>query len=608
MRILPLLFVLLPCFGCSVMGPGPENLGDPVGLEELGAIEELIRFKRGDEALARLQDLRWELSRQIPYERMRQDLRIQRGARAAVLRELEQWEEQWPEHPDLGYLRARQAEDPTSRFERFRSLLRRHPDHRWIRHGAIVTAQEMGKWNLSLTWLETLADSLRLDGVGPESAASRRLRLLQARQANHRKDHVQAFRLLAADAFVEQDSRSLQEYLRTAYLAGDGSRQERAEQEFLLQAAKGTAMESGPAIDLAFARLLAEWPWCGKAPLEEVLAIFDGYLERAGAPFGWAEQPVYDLLGVARLVQPEARSGAISRSFANHRRSLLAGSAWGRGHEVHLLRGTRHLPLTWPGHEDPVEILLAEDVRSSVGRTAQGGSVFRGFYMMMDSVERPSERLQQRLDRYSQEGLIDLPRGFPIREEDRLDSLDLGLRLRLRTLSETGLPVAQVELLHLALHEAGHFGEVLRWIDFGLPIAGLLPRMLKSRQQFGDPLHWLEYRAQLRAMATGPIAGWAFAEILERGQAPGDAYHAPYRLILRDLVALAEEEGWPSLARWTDRSDQELAALALRLCGKKGIEPSPVVGVENLIQALIEADVLQEAPGNGHASEQVDQG
>lgn len=609
MRHLRLLLGCLLCCACSI---APESDFQPTmeapREDPLPSIRKVAAAGRHSEALELLEPLRWETHQEIRFERLRQDLRISRGQRLQVLLEIAGWLEAWPEHPDLLYLQARLLEDPVARYDRFHTLLRSHPQHDWIRHAAIVTAQQVGNWNQSATWLSTLSRNHALDPPADQAPSARRLRLLQARQYRHDLEFDQAFRLLATDAFGHLDPIALQEYLNTASLTGDQERIRRAEQEFLLQGASILPLPGGEAIDLAFERLLAEWPWCGDKDLAKVLHTFDGYLERAGAPFGWHQQPLYDLMGVAKLVMPETASGEVSRAFAASGRALLAGSAWGRGNEIHLLGGTRHLQILWPGHAEPVEMILASEVRSSAGKTAQGGSVFRGFYMLLDSVERSSRRQAKRLDGYLEDGSIrigSLPPDW--REANTLESLDLGLRLRLRALADSGLSVEQLETLHLALHEAGHFGEVLRWIDFGLPVAGLLPRMLSSRQKYGDPLLWLEYRAQLRAMACDPVAGWSFAEILERGQDPSDPYYAPYRQILIDLVQLSKAEGWPKLSQWHQKTEAELAGLAQRLCDEQEIGQEPQDGVDAILAALVEANILDHAPSNRSTTDQIDQ-
>lgn len=609
MRCLLLVF-LLSLGACSVATQAdPLAHGLQMPAVPLTTLQEMIASGEAEQALEILDGQTWAQTQQVPMERLRQDLRVSRGQRLAVLQELTSWQQQWPDHPDLAYLSTRVMEDPLGRFETFAALLRKHPQHPWIRHGAIVSAQNVGEWNRSATWLETLERSAHLDAVDPSSDQAQRLRLLQARQYRFAKDYRRGMALLKQDAFQRQNTRALQEFLNLANLEGDQKNIRRAEKEFQLLAAAQQQITTAQAIDLAFERLLAEWPWCGEDPLEEVLGLFDSYLARAGAPSGWVQQPTYNLMGVAKLVQPESSSGAISRAFADAGRALLVGSAWGRGNEIHLLRDTQHIRFVWPGHARPVEVMVVQSVSSSAGRTAQGGSVFRGFYMLQDSVARSAKRLGARLDLYSQEGKIRIHGGGIDLGDDRtLESLDLGLRLRLRALEQSSWDIEQLELIHLALHESGHFGEILDWIDFGLPVTGLVPKMLSSNQAYGDPLMWLEYRAQLRAMTAEVSADWAFAEILERGQTSNDPYFAPYRRIFLDLIALAQEEGWPNLAQWHEKDPAALAGLARLLCNQKGIEPLPQEGITHLMQSLIEADVLDAAPSDGETPDQIDQG
>jgi hypothetical protein len=168
----------------------------------------------------------------------------------------------------------------------------------------------------------------------------------------------------------------------------------------------------------------------------------------------------------------------------------------------------------------------------------------------------------------------------------------------MQVLRETELKIAELELLHLCLHESGHFAEILSWIDFGLPVVELLPAMLASRQRYEDPTLWLEYRAQLRALSSGRIPRWVFAEILERGQDPSDPYFLPYRHILLDLVTLAEGLAWPHLSQWHTRSPEDFTQLAIALCAQKGLAPLPPDGAASMVQVLIQANLLEQAPLN----------
>ncbi|MDA0666188.1 MAG: hypothetical protein O3A95_01235 [Planctomycetota bacterium] len=574
-RLLTALLLLIFAGCSSAPTPTPE-----MKAPDLSQIRSLVERGQDNAALQELEPFRWSESGSIEAERLRQDLRLRTGGLVSILEELALWQGQWKKNPDLQYLATRIVEDPVVRRDQFHGLLRLYPAHPWIRFGAIATAQQMGDWHQAQRWLEIPL---------PQALPTPYQNILQARQLAQQGDADAALLLLEADAFPNGLQISLSEYLGMASSAGDSLRQARALSEMALRQAKQGNLATEQAIDLAFLRLQGEWPWIGKQKFSTILKQFDVWLTQVGAPSGWAEHPAYSVAGVAKLLQPESNSGELAQQFSSAGRVLLAGSAWGRGNEMHLLQDTQSLPLKWPGHAREVELIFAQGVTSTAKSTAQGGTVFRGFYVLLDSMSLGAVRLGSRLERFK-------PPTNLAPSQGRLESLELAQRLRLQFLKETDFEIEEIELLHLCLHESGHFTEILSWLDFGLPVTELLPAMLASRQRYGDPLLWLEYRAQLRALSSGRIPHWIFAEILERGQEPRDPYFLPYRHILLDLVNLAEDQQWPPLSQWHRKSPEDFTRLAIALCAQKGITPMPLEGVENLVQVLIEADLLQQTP------------
>jgi len=577
------MLLLLSMMSCSSQ---PTFLPEVATLN-LAPIHALVASGQEHAALEELNELRWPLSGSLEAERLRQDLRLRNGGLVAILNEISKWQRKWPQNPDLMYLSTRVLEDPMLRRERFHDLLRSYPTHPWIRFGAIATAQQMGDWRQAERWLKIPM---------PSTLPVVYQHILHARQLAQQNEFEAALLLLEADAFPHGLQISLTEYLALATKAKDRARQARATSELAIRRVQAVDLTQAQAIDLAFARLLGEWPWLRMEKFSIILERLDAWLIQTGAPSGWAGQEEYSVAGVAKLLRPESTSGQVSKQWAQAGRVLLAGSAWGRGHEFHLLQGTKTMALTWPGHAQDVELIFAQGVTSTHGQTAQGGTVFRGFYVLQDSVRLGTIRLQRRLDRFQPPQNLSPGKG-------RLESLELAQRLRSRLLTETSFQVEELEILHLCLHESGHFTEILNWLDFGLPVAELLPAMLASRQRYGNPILWLEYRAQLRALTSGRIPTWLFAEILERGQDPRDPYFLPYRHILMDLVDLAEEQGWPHLSQWHTKAPEDLTQLAMDLCTKKQIEPMPLDGAENIVQVLIQADLLQMAPPNRAVSD-----
>lgn len=575
------------CAGCAT---APQAQFQDVSPQQQ-QLQELLWHGERAAALELLKANSWVHRGNVALERERQDLRLRLGQREAVLLELQSWLQQNPQSADLNYLQARLLEDPIGRFQALRELHKKHPQHSWSSIGLIATAQLLERWGLAERWLASTHPS-------PQNEAF--LRIVQARQLAHQGKPNLGLELLAADAFQHHFERSLREYWSLAASSDNHNEARRASSELALRRVEQSQPDISTRIDLAFQRLLGEWHLCQDLSLDETLLLLDGWCELAGAPSGWAQVDSYALAGVARLIHPETIFGGVSLEWADAERYLLAGSALGRSTELHLLRDVVVMRLDWPQHEMPIEMVAARSVMSPQSRTAQGGTVFRGFYLRLDSLERGAEQLQRELQQILQRNpeFATLNGASSTTPAGPLESQQLPTRLRLQALATTHSSVRDLELVHLAMHEAGHLGEVLNWLDLGLPVFGVGASFLNSQLELGNPLLWLEYRAQLRAVASGWQPGWALAEVIDRGQNPRDPYYAPYRLILSDLVQLAEFYNWPPLADWDQLDRGSIVALARELIRLKGFEPSPDLGTDRVVQSLLDFNLLEQAPGD----------
>jgi hypothetical protein len=597
MSRLALLLLLLSGFGCA---------SNPTRSEydfaaELAQVQELLWNGENRDAIEYLEPLRWSESGSVALERVRQDLRLNLGEREDVIAEVQQWQQDLPRHPDLRYLMARLLEDPIGRYESLHLLHRQYPQHIWARLGLVATAQSIGRWQSAERWF----------GMAEPSAGSGTfLRIVQARLLAHKNNTAAALQLLQKDAFELNVERSLVEYLNLASTSGNNKEARRARSELDLRRVNQKPRDRAQRIDLAFQRLIGEWPHIKDLPLEEILGKLDQWSHQAGAPAGWVKVPRYSLAGIAQMVRPETDAGGVTADWAKAGRYLLAGSAYGRGNELHLLRDVVVMRLDWPGHVNPIEVVAARGVLSPQNGTAQGGTVFRGFYLRLDSMERGADRLAQSLSNLHQSNpdFTKSPSTELCANLGPLESLQLPARLRLQSLQESASNVRDLELLHLTMHEAGHLAEILNWLDEGLPLVSVGASFLSSQVELGDPLLWLEYRAQLRAMASGWQPKWAFAEILERGQQPSDPYYPAYRSLLRDLVSLADHYGWPHLAQWDQLEQGQLVSLARRLLEQRGLQASPDLGTDRLVQQLVDFDLFEHAPGDRFVPVQLDQG
>ena len=591
------LLVLLLCgFGCA---------SNPTKIEydfaaELAQVQELLWDGETRRAIDFLQPFRWTESGSVALERVRQDLRLNLGEREAVVTELQKWQGDLPHHPDLRYLSARLLEDPIGRYQDLLRLHRQYPRHIWARLGLVATAQSIGRWQSAERWF---------GNPQPTAGSGTFLRIVQARLLAHKNNTAAALKLLEKEAFETQVERTLVEYLNLASTSGNNKEARRARSELDLRRINQNDPSRSQRIDLAFQRLIGEWPHIKDLPLEEILIKLDQWSHQAGAPAGWTKVPRYSLAGVAQMVRPETDAGGVTEAWAKAGRYLLAGSAYGRGNELHLLRDVVVMRLNWPGHVNPIEMVASRGVLSPQNGTAQGGTVFRGFYLRLDSMERGAERLQQSLDqlRRNNPQFLRSPSVETCAQLSPLESMQLPARLRLQSLNDSGGKVRDLELVHLTMHEAGHLGEILKWLDEGLPLISVGAKFLNSQVELGDPLLWLEYRAQLRALASGWQPKWAFAEILERGQLPSDPYYAAYRSLLRDLLTLAERNGWPHLAQWDQMEPGHFVGLARELLSLHKLKPAPDLGTDRLLQQLVDFDLLEHAPGDRFLPMQFDQ-
>jgi len=586
-RILYLIFALTFCLGCATT-PWVEIQDVSPQQQKL---QELLWHGEQDAALELLNANNWAHSGNVALERERQNLRLSLGQREAVLLELQSWQQRDPQSPDLKYLQARLREDPIGRFKTLRNLRKKYPQHSWGSIGLIATAQLLERWELAARWIASPQPS-------PQNEAF--FRIVKARQLGHQGQPNLGLDLLAEDAFQHHLESSLREYWSLAASSDNHKEARRARSELALRRVEQTQPDISARIDLAFQRLLGEWHLCQDLSLDEILLLLDEWCVLAGAPSGWAQVESYELAGVARLIRPETIFGGVSLAWGNAGRYLLAGSALGRSAELHLLRDVVVMHLDWPQHELPIEMVAAHSVLSPQSQTAQGGTVFRGFYLRLDSLERGAElldrELQQTLQRNPEFAAVNFaPVSIPA---GPLESNLLPTRLRLQALATTHSSVRDLELVHLAMHEAGHLGEVLHWLDHGLPVFEVGANFLSSKLELGDPLLWLEYRAQLRAVASGWQPGWALAEVIDRGQNPRDPYYAPYRLLLRDLVQLAEFYHWPPLATWDQLDRGSFVALARELIRRKGFAPSPDLGTDRVVQSLLDFNLLEQTPGD----------
>ena len=518
----------------------------------------------------------WQATGSIEGERYRQSELLAQGRRAELWIEAEQRLNANPFDPDLAYLQARLLQDPERLAARFTQLAVRHPRHAWIRLGAAGSELQRGELVAAGRHLEAAPD-------WPDARDFRQLVTARLREA---LGEPKPWSSLIDAAFLRGSPAALREIEGMARRAGNDSLRELASIDSTLrrippsQAAlpPGSAAEAD-ALQLLLRRLRAQLAWQPQLGLGEVLAQLDGWSERLGLPAVWGVTPRYRLpFGAGLLLRPERDAGPLAELLERHQRVVLLGWSWLQGTRAVELAGVTRVETPWPGSSRGIEVVLANEARGDTGWIS-GGAVFRGFFVRSDLTRRLAYSMARQLEQVE---VLDLPGDW--RAHSRLSELetdtesalpedfDLALRLRARLTQGELDAVLQHEWQALILHEAGHLPDVLPWArQEGPNWLPQLGRALASWFQDGWLLSEWEYRAQLRALATGLQAEWHLAQIVETARDPRQPYYRPYRRLLRELVMEARERGLPPLAEWDELHGQEITALARALASKQGV-------------------------------------
>lgn len=569
MRGAALLAVLaLALAACAAPPPLAE-----VPAPDLGPVWDAVWRSDLGAAVARADERGWQAGGSVAGERVRQSLRSRRGELPALVEELRRWREAAPDQPDLAYLEARLIQRPERALRRFRELNELHPRHPWI--GLGLASLELGEGAPEVQVRRLLART-------PARADTLSFRRQVEARLLARADRLEAaLELLEASAFDEGDRDALLTWVELASQGGDQTASERGQTEIVLRRLDPAAPLERRIAQVA-ARAVAEAAARPELGLDAFLALLDRWCERAALVTGWASAPRYTLGPFGALVRPERDAGGPAAQWAEAGWTLLAGAAAFHGLEVAVLSGARRVAVPWPGQELPLEIVIARAGRSSRPNVATGGTVFRGFYIREDLLQAggrgAAERLAEVVAPALAPGDDDWPRADGILPED----WDLPLRLRAR-LARSEEAVAALELEALLLHEAGHLPEVLAWLPARASLLGALPALLGSLLRSGDPLAWMEYRAEARALAAAADPRWLLAEVVATSRAGSPRYRAAYARLLRELLALARARGWPPLARWDEFAAAEIHELAVELCRAEGLEELPTAAVRELL-------------------------
>lgn len=531
----------------------------------------------------------WPQLASVEAERYRQSDRVMRGERGEVIAEVEQWLAAAPFDPDLLYLRARLHQDSARLAQRFAQLAESFPQHAWIQLGAAGSALEVGELDLARQALDR----------APDWPAAREFRALIAARLAHAEGQSQPWQGLIEDALYRGYPAALAELRALARDHGEDRLLRVADAESALRRAFRTASipigsaTEAEALHLLLQRMHAELGWKPDTSPAELLIRMDGWAEALGLEAHWGVTPAYRLPFEAGLLfRPELDASPLAKQLARHRLALLLGWSWLHGSQAMQLDGVDRVTLDWPGQDRGIEIWLADRVQGE-GPWVSGGAVFRGFFVRRDLVIEAARRYQRQTSRVSLESasrkIAAQGPAFQLQPE-ALGSIpedaDLPLRLRRMQLAEQPDEALEKEWRCLLLHEAGHLPDVLPWTNpRSRPIAESLGMGLRSVLRDGWLLSEWEYRAQLRALASGIEFPWQFAHTLEVARDRHHPYHKPYRRLIQRLIGLAREQRpeLPALANWHLLPPQQILHWTRQLAARDGIELLPEASVQELL-------------------------
>jgi hypothetical protein len=534
------------------------------------------------EVEALLHQARWELSSSIEGERYWQNHQLAHGRRGFLQAEAQGRAAAQPENPDFQYLQARLLSDPIALQIQFEVLAMRWPHHAWIRLGAAGSNQNIGNWTRARTHLRSAPD-------WPDAREFRHL--LEAKQAQA-EGAKQAWTLLADDALRDGSPAALDEFRRLATRARDLNQVRRAEAEKALRVAAVDTLSEKERLLILLERGLAELACEPKVKIGQLTAQLDGWSAHLNLPPFWVEAPRYQLpFAVGQLIAPESDQGPLTTFLAKNDLFVMLGSSIATSANLLVLQGVQRHKIAWPGLDKPLEIAVCDSGQGTGNAWVSGGAIFRGFYARRDLSDRLAISLQRSASRLKPETLAEFDQIVaPVADFGPPGSLpedqDLALRLRAGLLQKQSTRASQWEWQALLLHEAGHLPDVLPWTQGKAPVAQAIWWAFRSWMQDGMVLGEWEYRAQLRALASGETVVWSLANVVQTAQRPDFPYYQPYRRLLRDLVHQARKLELPELPNWHRLSPVQITQLARALCQQAEIELLPASVISELLLQL----------------------
>lgn len=517
----------------------------------------------------------WQASRNVQGERERQDILLAQGLRTRLAIEVAGWLLLEPDHGDLLYLEARLIQDSVWAKEEFLRLSKRFPKNLWVALGTISLLQRFEEWSSARLFLN---QAERLLGGFPAHPAREFFQVLRIRQLQGEEISAEQY-LWALNSKSFHLLWALHGWARKA---GEASALAEVQAEIALLRVRTDSKAARTQALLR--RLVQKVKRNPKGNFEETLHFLEEKSNWLNLPLGWPLAPQYSVLGLAHLVRPEASAFSPAGSLLETGHFLLLGTSPVTGLEALVLLDVDVLELSWGGQ--PIQIITTAHALDTGNRQPMGGAVFQGFYMRRDLSDATADSLERG------------SRLFPAKWEISTETAphpsgtipadgDLPKRIRRFLIGEGGADAAREHQWRaLAVHEAAHLPDVLPLLLQEQSPWAFLPSSFLSWARWGSALAFLEYQAQLRALACGQETGWIWAETLEIARNPRADYFHPYRTLTLQILQAAEREAWPPQTLWSPQDRAKIPFLAQKILGAQGLKGLPADDLKALLSKI----------------------
>jgi len=508
----------------------------------------------------------------VAHQRLRQNWLLEQGKRGQVFLEATQLRLDWPQEPAAHYLHARILQDPLEQRDTFLKLTERFPQHPWISMGCSASHFHLGE----LAQAKKYFHKVRL------THQHRRCEPLRAFYAGLQLGlwpHPELWQKTFKQACESGNPELFGALAQPEIFAEHPEWKKNLEYQILFRRSF-----SGNIQEKVLALLTKEAHWVRthpRLPYPELMRRLSAGFGALDLPGEWQKWPLSGLAGFAFVLNPTDTESVVGQVIHQTNLRVILGQTPSRGLVLHLLTGVRQVELAWNGR--PIQLLLAEEQISSIDNPPSGGAVFTGFYVVRESVLRGAKKL------FNQSRTLpsipsEAPLSRPLKQfSNRYLPEDFGLSRRLRSSVKSLEEAESKEWRSLTIHEAGHLADTLPLFEKSFPPGEMFLASLLSFWRWGSVELFLEYRAQLRAIAVGQETAWIWAATLDAARNPGHPYFLPYRFLVLKLLAQAKSAGFPSLYQWGSAEIAKLSEEAHRLLEVQGLQPIAVKDMKDLL-------------------------